>query len=430
MNPASSLMQLPEGLVRHEGVLDVQTRRVLRRSRHRVRGVQLEQVRPVRLEEELDGLEERSADHEAEPAQEQVLRRQVGVGRARHLELRLREDAELDAGARVLDAQRGSGAARTGRTGPRPSPAPLPAAARRRRLGSARPAPRLRPASPAWPAWPAWRPRRIRQSTPGSARRRADPGATARRRRVRLTESQLFTAPKPEPHRVACRRCFARRRRRNRQRRCLPARTRSIAPDVRRPLRTHIRASRAGLAGGAGRSAPRVSADAGRVDVPARARGASRAARPVSPAAPLEPSPPVPGDDPRAGRAGRSVGSGGAAGPSPPAPVRAARAGRRCRRCRSFRRARRCRVVPPLPRRAAASRGAGRSARAAGAAASAGAGATTRAAGARGTAARRLRIGRRERRLVEIEERDACTGRSCSRPGRAARWADRTRRGP
>ena len=71
--------------------------------------VQLEKVRPVHLEEELERLEQRAADHEPETAQEYVLRRLVGVGCARHLELRLSQDAELDAGARVLDAQRAGG---------------------------------------------------------------------------------------------------------------------------------------------------------------------------------------------------------------------------------------------------------------------------------------------------------------------------------
>ena len=75
----------------------------------------------------------------------------------------------------------------------------------RRRLGQPRPAPRLRPTSPAWPAWPAWRPRRIRRSTPGSARMRADPGATARRRRVRLNPVSVVCCSEAGASSLVCR---------------------------------------------------------------------------------------------------------------------------------------------------------------------------------------------------------------------------------
>ena len=59
-----------------------------------------------------------------------------------------------------------------------------------------------------------------------------------------------------------------------RQRGCPPARARS-SRRVHEPLHRRMRPAPGRLAGGAGRSAPRVSTHAGRVDVPACPRGAS-----------------------------------------------------------------------------------------------------------------------------------------------------------
>jgi hypothetical protein len=105
MNPASILIRFPTGLNVMKASWMFRPGAFFPVPPVWLAGVHLEQVRIVDSEEVLEVLESRSADHEPDTAQEQVLRHQGGVGCAHHLELRLSEQAELDA----LAAQRVGG---------------------------------------------------------------------------------------------------------------------------------------------------------------------------------------------------------------------------------------------------------------------------------------------------------------------------------
>ena len=252
--------------------------------------------------------------------------------------MRLRENAELDAGARVLDAQggrgrrerdvrprvrrrrhyqRGRGRGRLGSLGRRLGFGRRPRLGRLGRLGvlpnssvdSLVCADARRPGS--------------NSATTASA---AKPSFSCLLLRSRSLIAYLPSASCPSsaedhPNEDS--------RQRERVCRARPLVTAHAHPGIRRHL-----------AGGAGRSAPRGSTHAGRVDLPARPRGASLAGRSGVTGGAAGAVPAGAGHNPRAGRAGRPVGPGSAAAVAAGAGGPGRRV-RRCRRCPSFRRARR-----------------------------------------------------------------------------------------
>ena len=235
MNPASILNSSPKGLNVTKASWMFRPGAFLS-DRHRIRGVQLEQVREVQLEEVLEVFEERPADHESEPAQEQVLRRQVGVGVRPPSRMPAARECRTGCSRSSSRCASGLGGGENGTYGP--------ASAVGAMIGEAgaprqpRPAPRLRPTRPS-PAWPAWRPPRIRQSTPVCADARrpgsnsattpsaAKPSLSCLLLRSRSLIACLPSASSPVVGRGP-------------QRRFPPARARLPRP-TRWPPRTHIR---------------------------------------------------------------------------------------------------------------------------------------------------------------------------------------------